>query len=83
MLAQDSEGTKYGVEPKDASDLVFHIKENCKNLRFRGIMSMGAVGNVEEFREVYQLKNSILNDFKDLISDEDFIISMGTSTDYE
>ncbi len=44
---------------------------------------MGAVGNVEEFREVYQLKNSIMNDFKDLISDEDFIISMGTSNDYE
>jgi hypothetical protein len=41
------------VEPKDTSNLVLHIKENCKNLRFRGLMSMGAVGNVEEFREVY------------------------------
>ena len=44
---------------------------------------MGAVGNVQEFREIYQLKNSILEEFKDLISDQDFIISMGTSLDYE
>jgi len=29
------------------------------------------------------LRNSILEEFKDLISDKDFILSMGTSPDYE
>ena len=41
------------METKDTSSLVLHIKDNCKNLRFRGLMSMGAVGNVDEFREIY------------------------------
>jgi len=29
------------------------------------------------------LKDSILDEFKDLITDQDFILSMGTSPDYE
>lgn len=51
-------------------------------LRFRGIMSMGAVGNEDEFKGVHELRNQMLTEFTDLTADE-FMVSMGTSQDYE
>ena len=45
-------------------------------------MSMGAIGNVDEYKAVIELKDSILEKFGDENAD-DFILSMGTSQDYE
>jgi PLP dependent protein len=44
-------------------------------------MSMGEIGNVEEFRLVHQLKHKVIQEFG--LPDDDFILSMGTSQDYE
>ena len=39
------------------------IRDECPKLNFRGIMSMGEVGNVAEFRLMHELKQTILPDF--------------------
>ena len=35
------EESKFGVEPADAPQLAEHIHTECKNLRFRGLMTIG------------------------------------------
>jgi len=42
---------------------------------------MGEIGNVEEFRLVNALKLKVIEEFK--LSPDDFMLSMGTSQDYE
>ena len=44
---------------------------------------MGEIGNVEEFQAVNKLKHDILDKFGDKIKEENFLVSMGTSQDYE
>ena len=82
VLVDDSEASKHGQNPENAVKLAKVIREECPMLRFRGIMSMGAVGNEEEFKGVHELRNQMLAEFTDLTADE-FIVSMGTSQDYE
>ena len=82
VLCKDSEGTKHGSNQDEAMELVSFIKTECQMLRFRGLMSMGAVGDTEEFASVYNLKKKILSSYADLSEDE-FMLSMGTSADFE
>ena len=56
VLADNSEGTKNGVSVSEADGLVKHIIEKCPYLKFKGLMSMGAIGNVKEFQTMYELK---------------------------
>ena len=44
---------------------------------------MGEIGNVEEMQTLYHLKEIILKEFKDDITEEEFVLSMGTSQDYQ
>ena len=83
MLADDSETSKHGVTPDGAIDLARHIRENCPFLRFKGLMSMGELGNVKEFRAVHDLKLKMLEEFTEFKNPANFVISMGTSHDYE
>ena len=59
VLVNDTEGSKHGVSPQDSFGVVSHIRDNCGSLNFRGIMSMGAVGDVEEFRQINKLKEEM------------------------
>lgn len=84
VLAMDTEGTKYGVAPDAVSEMTRHIRESCPFLRFRGLMSMGALGNVQEFRIMHQLKTDLLQSGQCAhLTEDEFILSMGTSQDYE
>ena len=66
------------------NDLISHIVTKCPHLRFRGLMSMGAIGNTKEFLAMHALKTSILSGSLPIdISEQDFVLSMGTSQDYE
>ena len=49
VLADDTEGSKFGVEPDESMKLADFIMQECPQLRFRGIMSMGEIGNINEF----------------------------------
>jgi hypothetical protein len=42
-------------------------------------MSMGEIGNVDEFKSVHELKMQILEQYKEDITEEEFLLSMGTS----
>ena len=53
VLAMDLEGTKNGVPVDAVPELRQHIDHECPHLKFRGLMSMGAVGNVEEFKMIH------------------------------
>jgi uncharacterized pyridoxal phosphate-containing UPF0001 family protein len=44
-------------------------------------MSMGKIGDIEGFRQMYQLKEKLIAKFG--IDPEQFILSMGTSADFE
>lgn len=46
-------------------------------------MSMGEIGDLDEFKFGYSLKTKMLEQFKDHITEEEFMVSMGTSQDYE
>lgn len=35
------EASKYGVEPADALPLCRHVQQECRNLRFAGLMTIG------------------------------------------
>ena len=80
---QNTEGSKFGVSPEESMELVKHIRDACPFLTFRGIMSMGEIGNQEEFRLVNDLKSKMLSEFSSIIEPEKFTVSMGTSQDYE
>jgi len=47
------------LDPEKAKELIKHIQLNCKQLNFKGLMSMGAIGDSEEFKKIHQLKLKI------------------------
>ena len=71
------------MSPEESLEVIQHIFEACPFLNFRGLFSMGAIGNVEEFKAINKLKFDVLEKFGDKIKEENFMLSMGTSQDYE
>lgn len=63
VIAENTEGSKHGVSPDESLELVKHINTNCPFLKFCGVMSMGAVGNVEEFKAINELRNKMVDQF--------------------
>ena len=55
--------------------------EKCNNLELIGIMSLGDVGNKEQFEHMVKLKNDICDKYN--LDKSKFISSFGTSQDYE
>ena len=49
VLAHETEKNKFGVKVEETIPLIKHIMEKCPYLRFKGIMSMGEIGSVEQF----------------------------------
>lgn len=79
VLAENTEDSKFGVTPDESLELIKHIQQECPFLNFRGLMSMGEIGNVSEFRLINALKLRIESEF----NLKDLMVSMGTSQDYE
>lgn len=82
QVSTGDEDTKMGVEPKEVIELVSLIRLNCPRLRFMGLMSMGKLGDREGFKEMKRLKDELLGGDCG-IGEEEFVLSMGTSLDYE
>ncbi len=74
-----NEETKQGVTLESACDIYLQIKEQCKNLNLRGLMSIGA--HTDDEREIDKSFASTKKIF-DSIKDAD-ILSMGMSGDFE
>lgn len=80
---RSTEGGHHGVLPEEAFELAKYIRDECQYLKFSGLMSMGEIGDVEEFRIIRRLKTKMLQEFTDFINEDHFIVSMGTIADYE
>lgn len=74
------EATKGGVSKDQVPELVNYIRNDCPLLRFSGLMAMGAVGDIDGFVTMQTLRDALLNDE---LPAEKFVLSMGTSGDYE
>lgn len=75
------EASKSGVTTEEVPELVNYIRNDCPLLRFNGLMAMGAINDIEGFQQMARLRDSLATD--DLLPAHEFILSMGTSGDYE
>lgn len=74
------ETTKSGVPTEEVSDLVTFIRTDCPLLRFKGLMAMGALNDIEGFQTMSNLRDALVAPDLD---QNDFVLSMGTSQDFE
>jgi len=75
------EETKSGVMPEDLIPLFTEIHTNMNLVKPKGIMSLGNIGRLEEFRQMYKFRDEICEKLG--INKEEFVLSFGTSDDYE
>ncbi|KAK0165166.1 hypothetical protein PV328_003710 [Microctonus aethiopoides] len=81
------EKEKSGCEISQTSTLVNYIKNNCKNLKFVGLMTIGAYGYDPangpnpDFVALKNCRDDICKELN--LSKDDVELSMGMSTDYE
>jgi len=75
------EETKSGIMPENLVELFSEMHRKMKLVRPIGIMSLGNIGNIEEFRQMFKLREEICE--KLVIDKELFTLSFGTSDDYE
>lgn len=75
------EEQKAGVMPEDAIKVYEEILSTCKNIKLKGVMSIGAhTDDMEEIRKSFNTTHQI---FKQLESKGAKYCSMGMSSDYE
>lgn len=84
------EGSKSGVEPDDALALAKHIVEKCPNLRFTGLMTIGAIARSKATTAETENEDFVtLRDIRDKVAEglgwekEKVELSMGMSSDFE
>ena len=75
------EEQKAGVLPEDALDVYEKIVSTCKNIKLKGVMSIGA--HVEDEKLIRKSFNTTHKIFKQLESKGAKYCSMGMSSDYE
>ena len=72
--------TKTGADIKDIYDIAETIINKCQKLELIGIMSLGNVNNIKEFKQMVDIKDEFCNKYN--LNKEKFIASFGTSQDY-
>ncbi|KAL1610236.1 hypothetical protein SLS60_001901 [Paraconiothyrium brasiliense] len=84
------EESKSGVEPDDALTLAQHIVEKCPNLRFTGLMTIGAIARSKATTPETENADFVtLRDVRDKVAQdlgwekENIELSMGMSADFE
>lgn len=78
------EETKSGVEPSGFLGLAKHVSENCPNLEFSGLMTIGNVdytSTPENFKTLLNCRREVCKALG--ISEEQCELSMGMSSDFE
>ena len=75
------ESSKTGCDQKDVFAIAEEIINKSPRLQLIGIMSLGNVGNKNEFEKMLKIKNEICEKYS--LDKEKFIASFGTSQDYE
>jgi len=75
------EETKSGILPENLLELFTEVHSKMKLVRPVGIMSLGNIGSLDEFRQMFQFKKMICDNL--FIDKESFVLSFGTSDDFE
>ncbi|XP_023227802.1 pyridoxal phosphate homeostasis protein-like isoform X1 [Centruroides sculpturatus] len=81
------EENKNGVTPQEVTDLVSYVRQECSNLEFSGLMTIGALGhNVAngpnpDFQILVRCRKDVCTDLKLDVSEVE--LSMGMSNDFE
>ncbi|KAJ8432583.1 hypothetical protein Cgig2_008668 [Carnegiea gigantea] len=78
------EETKSGVEPSGCLELAKHVSENCPNLEFSGLMTIGNIdytSTPENFKTLANCRSEVCKALG--ISEEQCELSMGMSSDFE
>ncbi len=75
------EETKSGILPDNLVSLFTEVHSKMKMVKPVGIMSLGNIGNLDEFKEMYKFREEICEKLD--IDKNQFILSFGTSDDYE
>merc|ERR1719438_449606 len=84
------EENKGGIEPVDVLNVVKHVKENCPNLDFQGLMTIGALahsvaketsGPNPDFVTLLDCRKKIAQEFE--LKEREIELSMGMSNDFE
>lgn len=83
QVLSSEEGTKSGISIEEAPKLANYICHECPELKLKGLMSMGKLNDVEGFRKMHELKLNILKEYADFVNEADFVLSIGTSKDWE
>lgn len=86
QINTSGEDVKSGVEPSEVLDLVKHIRDNCKNLNLRGLMTIGqygydySKGPNPDFISLSNCRDSISKSLQ--LELKDLELSMGMSSDF-
>ena len=78
------EESKFGVEPKDCLPLARHIRDECSNLAFRGLMTIGMpdyTSRPENFQSLAACRDEVCAALG--LETKDVELSMGMSGDFE
>ena len=79
------EETKSGVDAAEVKDVVKAIIDQCPNLDFRGLMTIGRPDVVEDMDSLCNCKINLYQEYSDLenyIKFDEFELSMGMSSDF-
>ena len=75
------EDTKSGVSVEEALELAKHIQESCPFLKFSGVMTIGAPGDMSCFDKLVACRDMISQSLQ--IPNSELEVSMGMSSDFE
>lgn len=87
VLMKNSVTEKNGCEVEEASSLVKHVLENCKNLEFMGLMTIGQYGYDvlkgpnPDFRSLIECRKNVCHELG--LDMKNVQLSMGMSSDFE
>ncbi|XP_021725370.1 pyridoxal phosphate homeostasis protein-like [Chenopodium quinoa] len=78
------ETSKFGVEPSECVDLAKHVCQNCPNLEFCGLMTIGMLdytSTPENFKTLANCRSEVCRTLG--LKEEQCELSMGMSSDFE
>lgn len=75
------EETKSGIMPENLVDLFCDIFTKTELVRPVGIMSLGNIGNLDEFKQMFKFREEICDRLA--LDRDSFTLSFGTSDDFE
>ncbi|KAG7363776.1 pyridoxal-5'-phosphate-dependent enzyme, class III [Nitzschia inconspicua] len=76
------EDSKSGVTPEDAVEICRHIVNECDYLQLRGLMTIGAIGDISNFETLVQCRDSVAQGLG-IVDPTTLELSMGMSGDYQ